>query len=166
MALISKPRSNQCSCSSLISIVSSSCFFGHLNLSFSRRLYQRQKPVLCQYRSFSLSRRSLQKQKQRASIERLFHFEFNNRSKAINLFTKIDGVTMQINLWGINKHFDESIPINFASQTTSVELGVDNVALPILRVITVVESSVFSATVTLLKAEDLIKEDLVCDRNR
>jgi hypothetical protein len=96
------------------------------------------------------------KQKQCASIERLFYFEFNNRSKAINLFMKIDGVTMQINLWGINKHFDESIPINFASQTTSVELGVDNVALPILRVITVVESSVFSATVTLLKAEDLI----------
>ena len=96
------------------------------------------------------------KQKQRASIERLFHFEFDNGGKTIDLFTKIDGVAMQINLRGINKHFHASCPINFASQTTSVELGMDRVALPILRVIAVVEGLYFSATVTLLKAEDSI----------
>jgi hypothetical protein len=42
-----------------------------------------------------------------------------------------------------------------AFQTTSFELGMDKIALPILRIITAVENSDFSATVTLLKVQDL-----------
>jgi hypothetical protein len=61
---------------------------------------------------------------------------------------------MQINLRGINKYFHANCPINLASQTTSVEIGMDRVALPMLRVMAVVERSDFSATATLLKAED------------
>ena len=74
---------------------------------------------------------------------------------SIDLFSKIDGVAMQINFWCIHKHFHASCPINFSSQTTSVELGIDKIALPILRVIAAVENLDVSATVTLLKAEEL-----------
>jgi hypothetical protein len=63
---------------------------------------------------------------------------------------------MQINFRGVNKHFHTNCPISFANQTTSVELGIDKVALPILRVISVVGRLVFSETVILLKAEDPI----------
>lgn len=96
-----------------------------------------------------------EKQKQRAHIKRLFHFEFVYGGKAVDLSTKIDGVTMQINLWGINKHYHANFPNNFASQNTSVELGMDKVALPILRVIAVVDDLDISLTAILLKAEDL-----------
>lgn len=63
---------------------------------------------------------------------------------------------MQINFRGINKHFHANCPISFTSQTTSIELGIDKVALPILRVISVVGRLGFSETVILLKAEDPI----------
>jgi hypothetical protein len=96
------------------------------------------------------------KTKTARSIKGLFHFEFDNGGKVIDLFTKIDEVTMQVNLWSINKHFHANCPINFASQTTSVELGMDKVALPMVSVITVAEGLGFSATVILLKAEDSI----------
>jgi hypothetical protein len=65
------------------------------------------------------------KQKQCASIERSLHFEFGNGAKAIDLFSKINGIAMQINSRGISKYFHANCPINFASQATFVELGID-----------------------------------------
>ncbi|MFT5544131.1 MAG: hypothetical protein ACI96N_003350 [Arenicella sp.] len=39
-------------------------------------------------------------------------------------------------------HFHASCPINFASQTTSLEHGMDKVALPMVSVITVAEGDI------------------------
>lgn len=62
---------------------------------------------------------------------------------------------MQINFWCIHKHFHANWPVNFANQTTSIELGINTIALPIIRVIAVSEDLDILATVTLLKAEKL-----------
>jgi hypothetical protein len=51
--------------------------------------------------------------------------------------------------------FYANCPINFANQTTSVEFGMDKFVLPMLRVIAVSENLDVSATVTLLKTEEL-----------
>jgi hypothetical protein len=85
----------------------------------------------------------------------LFHFELDNGGKAIGLLSKINGGAMQINFWCIHKHFHAICPINFSGQIRSVEFGMDKVALPMVSVIAVVEVLDVSATVTLLKAEEL-----------
>jgi hypothetical protein len=51
--------------------------------------------------------------------------------------------------------FYANCPINVASQTTSIESGMDKFVLPMLRVIAVSENLDVSATVTLLKTEEL-----------
>jgi hypothetical protein len=70
------------------------------------------------------------------------------------IFLRKFGGRDAINVWGINNHIHASCPINFSNKTTSIELGIDKVALPIVRVIAAVEGLDLSATSTLLKKED------------
>jgi hypothetical protein len=129
--------------------------FRHLQLQRGKAFVPKAETCFVPVKKFQFVATLAAKQKQRPRIERPLYFEFDNGGKAIDLFSKIDEIAMQINFWCIHKHFHASCPINFASQTTSVELGMDRVALPILRVIAAVGNLDVSATVNLLKLDDL-----------